>query len=250
MPLAVWGLACGDPAAERQRYAALLRDRRPPEEVIADCNALRDDTLAGDCGMAAVMRARRGRGAASGELCEEVREGIWNHECWFLAAETAARRGDPKTAGAYCGRTGPFMDDCAQHLWQGDVRELIHPHGPAGFAKTLPRAAAIHARWAATLGDTDALRQRFWARYFANGFEGARGVDLSYCDALEEPESRERCVAAGEEVFGRELRPALDVRGRALCGDPAPTVADLGPPNRPDPRLDAVIDRVRARYCR
>ena len=47
-------------------------------------------------------------------------------------------------------------------------------------------------------------------------------------------------MAAGEEVFGRELRPALDVRGRALCGDPAPTVAE---------RADSSVNLVVRPWC-
>jgi len=233
-----------DPAGDRARYLGVLREPRGPVDArLARCAEIGDADLRGDCALAvAQQEGRRPQGAIS-RVCPEVPEGVWRQECWFLAAEAARRRGEEEAAVELCARSGPFAEDCAQHLWQGEVYRLIHDRGPVAFGPQLSAARRAHDAWAARLGAGEAFSSRFWAKYYQNGFEGVGArVDLEACAPLPDADAA-RCVAAGVELYARELRPRAEREGVDLCRTPPWTSAELAGvvPCTPDPRLDAVL---------
>lgn len=216
----------------------------PPEAGAAfeACGAIDSAELRGDCQLAVVQRLR---GEELASWCPGFAPGRWQDECWFLEAERRAADGQVAPAARSCERAGAFRADCAQHLWQGQVHQLIFGRGPGAFAEVLPRAAALHRRWAGPLAWDREFDERFWARFFQNGFEGAGPrVMLSACDGLEAPH-RARCVAAGIELFERELGPGLSRGGLDRCSAGIDEVL-VWVPADPDPRLGAAWARAQA----
>lgn len=257
MPLlALWLLGCGSsPAEDAGRYAALVASRDPdPKRDLRACAALSDPELAGDCALVIAQRAATAAKVAPGTWCDEVPEGVWRSECWFQAAEIERRRGREEQAAAQCQKSGPFINDCAQHLWQTRVHGLIHSNGGVpDFAGKLASAQRIYEEWAPLLGaDTD-MESRFWTKYYQNGFEGAGRVSLSWCEPLPE-QHRARCVAAASELVVREIAPNLDRSGAwtAFCAlDPATSEnTSVWLRLDPSPELDAIVAERQARLCR
>lgn len=245
-----WGVAlsgaCDPGAQDRDRYREVVADKHVDVATgMERCGRIHDPALAGDCGLhVATVALRQG----VDPTCDAVRGAVWSHECWFLAAEGARRRGRLPLAARRCRRAGPFVEDCAQHLWQSEVRDLIFDTGAEGFAGALPAAVQIHQRWAGLLGESSGFTDRFWPRFYQNGFEGTGMVDLSQCAGL--PDGHDaRCVEAGVEVFARDLAPRLDRAGVDLCALRPGGVGELTSwvPGVADPRLDRVIiNRVQA----
>lgn len=242
--------ACAEaePAGDVARYAAVAAEDGGTEADLATCGGISDDSLAGDCALLVVARSE----LPAEEACPRVPKGIWRDECWFVAAEARRAAGQDGSAAQLCLRAGAFRDDCGQHLWQTAVHDLIHRRGPAGFAAQLPRAQQLHDRWARLLAEETDFSERFWARYFSNGFEGQGGVDLSWCVGLPEPQPA-RCRAAGLAYFARDLGPRLDQAGlgEAFCAMEAPDAEAVGRafPNRPEAALDEVVRERRAVLC-
>ena len=240
--------APAEPATDVQRYAAVAAEDGGLEADLEACAAIVDPALAGDCALLVV-----GRGSVPAEeACPRVPEGVWRDECWFVAAEARRAAGQDGSAAQLCLRAGAFRDDCGQHLWQTAVHDLIHRRGPEGFASQLSRAQALHDRWAGLLAAETDFSERFWERYYSNGFEGQGGVDLARCEELPAPHP-ERCRAAGLAYFARDLGPRLDQAGmgEAFCAMEAPTAEAVGRafPNRPEPALDAVVRERQAVLC-
>lgn len=210
MSLGLLVLACaaGDPGpaaatAEAQAYAAVLADpsRRDP----AACTALADPDLAGDCGVVIAER-RIVAGDARASVCVPLGEGVWADECRFRAAEAAMAAGDADGAAALCLSVRTFRDACAQHLWDPELAAVWQ--GPDAAA-ALDRARALHAAWAARLGDATDLDDRFWRHWYRVGF--ARGVPLP-----EDPDAF--CAGAPPDL----ARPCRKATRRALAEAEAP----------------------------
>lgn len=241
-----------DPAADRATYAHVVADKDGAPAALLDlCAAIGDPVLAGDCSLHVVMVESRRPDGRPSVWCDAVPEGIWRSECWFVSAERQRKADDPEAAAQSCGRAGPFKEDCAQHLWQGDVHRLIHRAGPQAFGPVLPKAHKLHERWAPLVGGWSDFDSRFWAKFYQNGFEGAASfVDLAACDVLD-PEDGARCVAAGTQMYARECGPRMDRWTLSICQDEPWTSRTLAPyvPARPDARLDAVLDAMRTAQC-
>ena len=240
-------------AAARDAYLSVVSQRDiAPEPGLAACAEIPDPRLAGDCALHVVSVEARRRDGRPGMWCGEVPEGTWRDECWFVSAEASKRARKREEAARYCMEAGAFRDDCAQHLWQSEVRGLIHRRGAAGFGEVLEATQAVHDRWAPLLADVSDFEARFWAKFYQNGFEGQGGfVDLRHCDALPSPHA-ERCVAAGTEMYARELSPRLGDAGLEICALPVPddgtwsAALSQWVPTEPDPRLDAMVRERRA----
>lgn len=249
--------ACGSPppdtTAARAAYLEVVSQRQiQPEPGLAACGAISDPDLSGDCALYVVSLEARRRDGQPARWCEAVPAGTWRDECWFVAAEAAKRSHKLDAAAQLCMEAGAFKDDCAQHLWQSEVRALVHRGGPAAFVDALPAAVAVYETWAPKLSETSDFDARFWAKFFQNGFEGRGGrVDLGHCDVLPAPYA-ERCVAAATEMYDRELSPRLSDYGLTVCAlEPLPSgewslVLVDRVPARPDARLDAVVAARRA----
>lgn len=235
-------------------YSALLGLERPGPEDLRRCGELRDPDLAGDCALALSQRVAAQRKEPPATWCEEVPEGVWRAECWFQAAEVERRRGREAEAAALCRASGPFLNDCAQHLWQTRVHRLIHSNGKRPeFAAKLERAGQIYAEWAPYLAEGTDIEERFWTKYYQNGFEGAGHIDLAWCGDLPE-DQRARCLEAARELVIREMAPNLDRNSAwsAFCAMEAPSSADVSRWFRlvPSPELDQLVQERQALLCR
>jgi len=261
--------ACADPPSPRDdhaAYAALLHaDELPVAERMEACLDLADRANRGDCALVTAESApRRGGGPIEG-WCREVPRGAWRHECWFQASEQARREHDLDRALALCQRSGPFRTDCRQHLWQGALHGTVPPQGPWGFAGGLEPAEVVLHRFAPLLDDDPDFEDRFWFRWFQEGFERAPGLDLAACDPLP-GEMGTRCRAAGTDLYRTRLDRALfscEACRKAFCtrAAAAPAVQDVlgfelglldgnpGSVATPSPALDAVVADSYARHC-
>ncbi len=248
--LALGAAACGssETAGDVAVFTEISATDGGLEADLARCAQLTDPSLAGDCAL--VVAARSSEAAEA--LCPRVPEGLWRDECWFVKAEARAKGGQTQSAAQLCLKAGAFADDCGQHLWQGEVHELIASRGPEAFPRQLEKAEQLHDRWARLLADQTDFSVRFWDKFYGNGFEGQGGVDLGYCAVLEEPH-RARCRRAGVAYFRRDLGPKLDQAGMAaaFCGSEPLDLEALGKafPNRPDPALEAVLTERRGSLC-
>ena len=224
---------------DRQHYQAVLSAPRPSQPALSRCSEIVDPALAGDCALVVVSASE----AEPGSLCGQVPAGMWREECWFLAAEAINRRGDSVSAAAMCQRSGRFALDCAQHLWQTPVHSLIHGPGAAAFVEVLPRAEAIFDAWSPLMAEQSDFSERFWSKFFGNGFEGqGQPIDLGWCEPIPE-EHQAACMAAGVAHYAREIGPHVENAGglEVMC---ALEQADVFALSRwlkalPDPRLDA-----------
>lgn len=253
-------LACGG-MSEAERYTTVLAmNPVDPERALALCEGIRDPNAQAECAMHAASRGAVDSGMDPEALCERVPEGTWRAECYFRAAEAySERKQDPKAA-AMCARTQIFADDCGQHLWQDALQGIIAPHGPGGFATQLPRAEGVYRRWLAMLGDSTDIRDRFWRRYYQNGFETLDLVDLAPCEAVRGQgraveDHAERCRHAGAHLLQRRVRRIVvipELRA-AFCALPDATCASASSMRQiacaPDPLLDAVLSEQREWVC-
>lgn len=256
----IWlvGLAgCGRPATDDLAdYAAVVAQREPdPKRDFAVCARISDPNLAGDCALVVAQRGAQVRRQPPDTWCDEVPSGLWRWECWFQAAESERRSGREQVAAALCQKSGPFQNDCAQHLWQTRVHRLIHGRtgqAPA-FAENLSAARKIYNEWAPFLAESSDMEARFWEKYYQNGFEGAGRVALAWCDGLTEADHA-RCTSAAKDLVIREMAPNLDRANAwsAFCALEAPTSADVAPWFRfqPDAELDALVAERHAVLCR
>lgn len=234
-------VACGAPT-DQERYRAVIRGE-PAEAGAAflACEQIDRLELRGDCQLAVVQRLQ---GQELSSWCPGFAPGRWQDECWFIEAERRGREGQVAPAARACERAGAFRSDCAQHLWQGSVHALIFGRGPGAFGEVLPRAEALHRRWSGPLAWDAGFDGRFWTRFYQNGFEGAGPrVMLTACDALPEPHPG-RCLAAGVELFTRELGPGLARGGLDPCAATLDEVLRWVPAD-PDPRLEPALEGAR-----
>lgn len=256
LPALAPGAGC-DPdrgLTEPQRYLAAVED----PDISLDrgrslCGSLSDPELAGECMLAVVSAVgRRGDGHLE-TLCAEVPAGVWGDECWFLAAEGAARAGRREDAARLCLQSGRFVNDCGQHLWQSEVRAIIAPRAPGApvpsFEEALPRARRVYDRWAPLLEEGTDMSYRFWRRFYQNGFERRGWISLRRCDPLE-PEDRARCVDAGQRLFAQRVDMDLPAAGFDLCriDDMTPQVAQVLRAH-PHPALVETLRERQAARC-
>lgn len=253
-------LACGGPG-EAERYTAVLSmNPVDPAKALALCAGIGDPASRAQCAMHAASQGAIDTGQAPEALCERVPEGTWRAECYFRAAEVYAEaNADPKAA-AMCAKTRIFADDCGQHLWQDELQAIIAPHGPTGFAAQLPRAEGLYRRWLAMLGETTDIRDRYWRRYYQNGFETLELVDLAPCEAVRGQgravdDHAERCRHAGAHLLQRRVRRivVIDELRSAFCALPEASCAAASSMRQiacaPDPLLHAVLAEQREWVC-
>lgn len=197
--------ACGSGEPSRAQdgriYAAVLAE--PAEEAADDlgrCGQIADDHTRGECTLVVVQRMADAGRSPPEDGCALVTEEPWSSECWFMAAEHWAKRGEPARAAELCTRAGPFVDDCAQHLWQDDVYALVRRQGSRVLPKRLPRAQALYRTWEPVLGSSSDFSVRFWRRFYEAPFEPERPLDLRACAEL--PGAHEElCRLAAGRVY-------------------------------------------------
>ncbi len=254
MWLAVTGCSRRSQLTEPERYLAAVDN---PEITLQEgqdlCLSLSDAELAGECMLAVVSAVGRRGETGLDTLCVEVPEGVWADECWFLAAEGAARAGRREDAAGLCLRSGRFVNDCGQHLWQSEVRAAIAPRRPGTpvptFEEALPRARRIYDRWAPLLAEDTDMPYRFWRRFYQNGFERRGWISLLRCDPLP-PEDAERCVDAAQRLFAQRVDMDLRASGYDLCrlDDMTPQVEQVLRAHR-HPALVETLRERKAQSC-
>ncbi len=206
--------ACGpqDPAdarAERAAYVAILEERDlPTAERMARCLAFDDPFLRSDCALVAAELAPRVQGGRVEDWCSDVPRGTWRDECWFMASERARRDGDLDRALELCQRAGPFRTDCRQHLWQLALHHTVPAEGPPGFPVRLAEARKVLAGVSPLVGDDPDFEERFWFRWFQEGFERVPGLGIEACDPLPAPFAA-RCRPAVADLYRARLDRAL-----------------------------------------
>jgi len=259
-------LACGDaaPPDDAAVYAALLADPEPdPEVALPACLGLANEHARGDCAMAVALSAGRHPEVAPEAHCDRVPEGTWRYECYFQAAEISRGWRPREEQAALCRRAGPFADDCAQHLWQNAVVELVRGRGAGAFGAVIDDARAVYATWEPALGESTDFRRRFWRHLFWTGFEiDGPPMDLAACAPLD-VDARRACRGTGARLFVTRLRrallsggrPGLPARGgvEAFCAGPSdlsalstrlPSAAGA-----PDPALEDALAGEHERIC-
>jgi hypothetical protein len=249
---ALLALGCVGGPTDRARYATLIADDAVPiQDGLRACDALGDVGLRGDCRLAMLAKADAAGATNLERWCPDFEPGVFRGECWFVVAENRSRRGRTQSAVTACLSAAPFVDDCAQHLWQRDLHELIHGRGPGAFLEVLPQARALHDRWAPLLAQKTDFEGRFWSRYYQNGFEGVGlRLDLAACDRLHAQDAM-LCVSAARSLLARELGPQLDRRGADPCAwtDRSSSAVSAVWEMVPDPRLDDVVASQVAVLC-
>lgn len=172
-------------AADGRLYAQVLAE--PAEDTSEDlgrCGQISDAHTRGECTLVVVQRMAEAGRTPPEDGCAIVTEEPWSSECWFMAAEHWAKRGEPARAAELCTQAGPFVDDCAQHLWQDDVYALVRRQGSRVLPKRLPQAQALYRTWEPVLGSSTDFSVRFWRRFYEAPFEPERPLDLAACEEL------------------------------------------------------------------
>ncbi|MEC7949627.1 MAG: hypothetical protein VX265_18815 [Myxococcota bacterium] len=254
--LSVTLTGCSTPASapdavDRTRYAALLADQdRAPGDALRACSALVDDTLRGDCQLAAVGRMDMREAGDLGPQCRLVDRGRTRDECWFMVAEQRLLHGADSAAAAACGSAGGYADDCARHLWEEAVLGLASSAPPPRWDTALPAIKADIARWATLLPQIDDLPLQMWRRFYERGLgrPGAR-LDLRPCGPLPRADAQ-RCRRTGTELYARRLARRADAQGIDLCArEPRVGSWQELQPAVPHPRLDAAVVRLAEERC-
>ncbi|MCK6515299.1 hypothetical protein L6R46_09620 [Myxococcota bacterium] len=228
--------------AERLSRALAL----PPdavEEAITLCEGIRDAGSAGAC-VERVVIALDGAEKTPGARCDRVPKGVWREECYFQAAEIARRRGDTDLAGSLCARSGPFLNDCGQHLWQSALKALVE--GNDDPAERRERAERLYHVWEPVLGEGSDLSSRFWQRYYQHQLERDPVLSFDLCEA-ETGDDQVTCrKSVGQLYLGRIRAMVGSPRGpETLCAlGPQGVVALSAAPGlnvKPDPAFDRVL---------
>lgn len=181
----LFGAACAPPSSgqgDQARYLEVVSDAgMSAAPALARCAEIEDAALRGDCAVVVAGRRAADEAPPPEEICAVAPEGVWRDECHFAAAEALRRAGRRADAAAQCRAAGGFADDCGQHLWQSEVRAIAAPSRgprPPPFAEALPRARSVYDRWAPHLEEGTDMEQRFWRRFYQNGFEKRGLLDV------------------------------------------------------------------------
>ncbi len=209
LAVALAGCAEAPEGSAARYYRVLSSPDMDPAEAAAICRELTEPSARGDCGLAVATRS-----PDPGRWCAAIEAGTWRRECYFQAAEALRRAGRDREAVALCMESGPFRDDCGQHLWQTRLHRLIGSGGAGAIAGALPRARDLYAEWEPLLGDRTDFRHRFWRRFYEDAFQSTPPpIDLAVCEPLD-PADRRRCTEYGEGIIAlRERGPPPGRRG-------------------------------------
>ena len=224
------------------------------QERFALCRSLRKDVRAGECMLAVAQRSAETQHRALGDYCPEIPKGVWRDECFFIAAEVV-RRKDRSLAAELCARSGQFVDDCGQHLWQTAIGQIA-PRSTSKWNAALPRAQRLYDEWAPVLDKDTDFSSRFWQRFYQRTLEPIRVLDLSACDALAPPHDA-RCTEAAAELYWRRVHMLVSFPdgkeqfcAASMSDESFTRVAALPRLEaKPHPALEAVITTFKASEC-
>jgi hypothetical protein len=257
-------LACGERGDSRPDHeiylAALAPGADSPEQRLKLCDLLAEPLAKGDCGTQVVVNAARNRHPNPESFCESVEKGPWRAECFFEMAEFWRRKKDHRRAAELCAKSGPFIVDCGQHLWQGEVRGLVE--GRTDWAGFLLKADNLFEKWGAIFSTVEDAPfdfvHRFWRRLFQNVFESEVVLSTSACASMD-AFHQDHCRAALGHLYLRRLQqivrhaPELE----SFCAVSAESLADIqvGELTAPsyrverDPIFEQVLRRLFEHSC-
>jgi hypothetical protein len=197
----VWLMGCQasldvstDARIDRDRYLATLRDTtQPPSSAMASCHALVDDHLRGDCALAVSRRSMSTDHEAT--WCHQVPSGIWQDECWFQRAESAAMRQDFSLAQTLCASSERFSEQCYFHLFQLQVQQS------SGLVDDLPEAEEFLETLIASrqIRMAPQATERIWSTWFEQVAREHGWVDTETCQAVSVAH-KEACISGLTEA--------------------------------------------------
>jgi hypothetical protein len=228
--LALIPLACIDtgPRPDWQIYAEIVERRPAQVSDLVRCQALQEQTLAGDCAFSVVMVLAKQEGTSIQSRCAEVPEGVWREECFFVGAERARSGGDLPLAVQLCEKSGQFASDCAFHLWQRAMRTLAKRIMLETLAEQQPRMRSLHARWSELVGHFSEFDSIYWRKLFRAIWDGVYLVNPEICDQLD-PDMQGHCLFGARIHLDHAIRASLREPewSEQFCAGSAPRVSAL-----------------------
>jgi len=246
-----WGPESGS-GHDTKTYLSIVSAQSPdPDRDLARCRTIESTSARGDCELHVAFNGAIANGEPPETWCDQVSMEPWASECRFQAAEQWLLDKDHARAAKLCAETGPFRDDCAQHLWmramQGTVPKGRNLESAESMMQSLRKARKIRNQWIPLVGETSDFSRRYWQLYYENLFDRAPRIDLTRCDALLATD-RIHCRFGGATLFRRRLLDRLRSADgkRKVCTSKDSTIETLGdrlPGLRalPDPILDGVV---------
>jgi hypothetical protein len=217
--------ACGpSPSTEpspddRDHYRASLT-APTRAEAGAHCTEVRDPALRGDC--AAALTARDGPRDPS--WCDRLTpDGLWNEECWFVAADDPDEPLDVRWER--CAHAGRFQEPCTVHQRKREA-DAIGETVRFDDAETVFTAAeAVQALVLRPPAAATDGQEQTWRAFWRAAHLTAPDIDPGVCSPLPLSLSTP-CAAATEWLVRRAVRQAERRDPDRICG--------------PDPRLSTL----------
>lgn len=191
----------------------------------AHCDEIEDAALKADCELVTARRAVRSDARQARTACPAVTAGSSRDECWFKAAEDAARQGAHQLAAELCEEAGEYRSQCDFHLVQA---ELVAAAGEVEDREV----TAIDARFDEVLagrmepGQRATLRMR--RTWFRQVFQAQDRQEAPDCSPLSAADRQRACEEAGREALRRQGRGVSQPSPEGAPG--APPGAPSGPP--------------------
>lgn len=238
-------LACSMSSSQPdwQVYAQTIAKESPTEADMRTCDTLQDRTLAGDCSLTIATRLSRQGDVPLQTSCPQVSPGVWQEECYFVAAERARSAGQVPTAIKLCQQSGQFAPDCAFHLWQRAMRSLAQRIVLETMAEQQDRMRSQHQRWSERVGSFSNFDSIYWRKLFRAIWDGVSRVDPVICDVLD-PDLIPKCRIGAQIHLDHAIRASLrqDEWGAAFCATQSPKVSELQRLPSGFPELDRFPD--------
>ena len=244
-------LACGlSTSSENTDIASYTASSLAPDlsSGLAHCDAIDATALRSECVAFQVRKHAREDTSASETACEQLPQGLWRDECFFLLADGAIDATTPSKTAPYCKRAGRYFQPCFMHLFKAHAGQL---------RSTLSQEKAQEAyALAVNLGGSEAPKDfahRAWSVFFRSSGGEDRRYDTTGCADLDELSGA--CISGVREALARRLNRTAAPPN--LCAiDPTRVSAwmevldsSMGITIAEDPTLLAVLEPFHRRHC-
>jgi len=202
IPLLLALVACG-PASDRDLYLEAMA--APAGQGRDTCLRILGAHLQGEClTHDAAALAVAGQVDVAFSLCQEIRDPVWQVECWFLCADEAELTGDRATHA--CRHTGRFRAHCLGHAIGREVKDVEARHGRVGQEVQLLQGigSVVHRYKPGAPPDQRSVTEHTLA---------ARIIAAREAEA---PFDQARCGAAPPELCARAYPVSLDGTPREI----------------------------------
>lgn len=208
----IWLLACAPPQRSDQAHY-LDSTTAERSEAAARCRPIADSDLRADCLIhAAARHARADDITAAQSTCQEIDDGLWRDECWFLTADDAGLIGAPALEA--CRQSGRFQPHCRGHALGRAVEQL-----DVAIGQETASARAIGALVAAYRPRSAGMKKQIMANELL-----AIRVAERWSSAPFEPSL---CGAMSGAMCAWAYRASLDAAAEALAAlCPGPVTSD------------------------